>query len=271
MIASIVAHFGEEPALSGTRGSGCIFLGNCNLQCVFCQNWQISQGDLERLPESDTDGLAASMLRLQSMGCHNINLVSPTHFVPQIVRALCAAAERGLRLPIVFNSNGYDSVEVLRLLDGVIDIYLPDLKYGSNRPGQLYSGAEDYWDRARPAIREMHRQVGNLVTDDQDIAQRGLIVRHLILPNDQSETESVLTWLARELSPEVTVSLMSQYYPANRASEYPLLNRRLAGREYSRAAELLEHLRLENGWAQEPEESPDCYRPDFDRESPFER
>ncbi len=271
-VASYCDHHGEEPALSGTKGSGTIFFGNCSMRCVFCQNHQISQpGPKQKFQDLKSDELAGCMLYLQDVkGCHNINLVSPTHFVPQIVRALTLAAARGLKVPLVYNTNGYDSVEILRLLHGIIDIYLPDLKYASDEDSVEYSRTPGYVQHARRAIKEMFRQVGALATDGQGVATRGLIIRHLVLPNGISGSPESLEWVASELAPEVTVSLMSQYAPNYRVDEFPLLSRRISVREYAEAVQTLDDLGMQNGWVQDHDSS-DYYLPDFEREGhPFE-
>ncbi len=253
IVSTVCAHRGEEPVLSGSRGSGTIFFGNCNMRCVFCQNYQISQDwKRQRSKETDCKALAESLLYLQDdLGCHNINFVSPSHFVPQLVRAVLEAVSMGLKIPLVYNTNAYDSTASLKELDGVIDIYLPDLKYASDRWAKKLSQAPDYVARARQAIKEMYRQVGNLVLDDSGMARKGLIVRHLILPNGLAGSEESLRWLARELSPEVAVSLMSQYSPTHRAVGMPLLSRHISMAEYETAVGVLSDLDMENGWVQE--------------------
>ncbi|MBE0480561.1 MAG: radical SAM protein [Dehalococcoidia bacterium] len=270
VVSAACAHFGEEPVISGSRGSGTVFFGNCNMRCVYCQNHQISQ-DWER-QESRTvsfQELAGRMLRLQDeLGCHNINLVSPSHFVPQIVRALLYAVPMGLRLPLVYNSNGYDSLATLKSLDGIIDIYLPDLRYASDGPAVELSGAPGYVDAAREAVREMYRQVGNIVLDREGAARRGLIVRHLILPGGLAGTAQTLDWLAKELSRGLSVSIMSQYYPAHRAREHGL-SRQITAEEYADAVRALHKAGIETAWVQGMG-SPEVYLPDFEREeSPF--
>ncbi len=264
IVVSVCAHHGEEPVLSGRRGSGTVFLGNCNMRCVYCQNYQISQDyKHQRSKEVEPSVLAEHMLFLQDeLGCHNINLVSPSHFVPQIVRAVLEVVPLGLRLPLVYNTSSYDSVATLRELDGIISIYLADLRYASNKWGKRFSKAPDYVERARAAIKEMYRQVGNLIVDEEDIAQKGLIVRHLILPNGVAGSRDSLTWLVREVSPQVTVSLMSQYFPAHLAPRIPLLSRAITTEEYNEVSELVEELGIENGWMQGMGASAD-YRPDF--------
>ena len=233
IIASAGPHFGEEPPLVGTRGSGTIFFSGCNLACVFCQNCDISQGK-EGRPHAAPD-LARIMLDLQRLGCHNINLVSPSHVVPQVLEALVIAAESGLRLPLVYNSGGYDSLSTLRLLDGVVDIYMPDFKYWDDSTAAKYSGAKGYPTVAREAMREMHRQVGDLVLDKGGVAVRGLIVRHLVLPGDLAGTVEVAKFISKEISPDTYVNIMAQYYPAHEASKHPPLNRRITRAEHEHA------------------------------------
>ncbi len=271
-ISSICDHHGEEPVLSGFNGSGTVFFGSCNLRCVFCQNWQISQQReyYSGLKRSFAD-IAREIIRLQNeKGVHNINFVSPSHFVPQMMRIIYEAIPLGLRIPIVYNSNAYDGLETLKLLDGIVDIYLPDLKYADDVYARKYSYAKNYTQHARAAIKEMFRQVGTLQVDKKGIARRGLIVRHLILPNDLSGSEESLSWLAREVSPQVTVSLMSQYYPAHRANNIPLLSRPIRYNEYLRAQQAMERLKLDQGFVQQMD-APEYYVPDFYRQGhPFE-
>jgi len=271
VVSAFCAHQGEEPAISGSRGSGTVFFGNCNMRCVYCQNYQISQ-DLKKQKSKEVDcrTLAESMLYLQDeLGCHNINFVSPSHFVPQLVGAVLEAVPMGLKVPLVYNTNGYDSIASLKELDGIIDIYLPDLRYASDKWAKRFSQAPDYVARARRAIKEMYRQVGDLVTDESGLAQRGLIVRHLILPGGLAGSDESLAWLARELSPEVTVSIMSQYLPLHRARRVPLLSRTISAAEYETVFQLLSDTGMENGWVQEKGVA-DSYVPDFEREGhPF--
>ena len=271
VVAAVCAHRGEEPALSGSNGSGTIFFGNCNMACVYCQNYQISRAWRgQQFKEMDFRTLAERMLYLQGLGCHNINFVSPSHYVPQMVRAILEAVPMGLRLPVVYNTGGYDSVETLKELDGVIDIYLPDLRYASDEFAEKYSRVPHYVSSARQAIKEMYRQVGSLVVDEAGIARRGLIVRLLILPNNIAGIRESLTWLVNELSPQVTVSIMSQYYPTYKASDYPEIARPVTKGEYEEVMKLVAELGLENGWVQEIG-AEETYRPDFDREGhPFE-
>jgi putative pyruvate formate lyase activating enzyme len=275
IVSSYTAHFGEEPALTGTRGAGNIFFGNCNLRCVYCQNYQISQAHREQIKNEVThERLASMMLELQARGCHNVNFVSPTHFAPQVARAILIAAGQGLKLPIVYNTNAYDSVEVLRLLDRVVDIYLPDLKYADSAEGYSYSKVPDYTEHARAALKEMFRQTGDkLVFDGDGLLRRGLVVRLLVLPNDVAGVRESLEWLRDELSPRVAVSLMAQYYATNRAAtdeRYVLLSRRISEGEWLRAVSLLGELGMEEGWMQEYDGAAHYYRPNFDdSETPF--
>jgi putative pyruvate formate lyase activating enzyme len=273
IVVSYCDHHGEEPVLSGDRGSGTIFFANCNLRCLYCQNYQISQ-DWQKQKENEVDcyRLAEYMLYLQDrLGCHNINLVSPSHFAPQIMKALLMAIPMGFHLPLVYNTNGYDSLETLRELDGVIDIYLPDFKYFDNKWALELSGVGNYVEKAQSAIKEMYRQVGNLTLDDDGIAQRGLIVRHLILPNRLSGSKEVLEWLATELSPEVTISLMSQYRPIHRAHEFLAIARSITQDEYEAVFSLLDKLGMENGWVQQMG-AEELYLPDFEHPGhPFEK
>jgi putative pyruvate formate lyase activating enzyme len=275
IVSSYTPHFGEEPALVGAHGAGNVFFGNCNLRCVYCQNYQISQAHKAQLKNEVThERLAEMMLELQGRGCHNINFVSPTHFAPQLARAVLLAAGQGLRLPIVYNTNAYDSTEVLRLLEGIVDIYLPDLKYADSSEGYSYSKVPNYAERARAALREMYRQTGDeLVFDGEGLLRRGLVVRLLVLPNDIAGVRESLEWIRAELSPRVAVSLMAQYYATNRAAtdeRYTLLSRRVTESEWWRAVSLLDELGMEEGWMQEYDGASHYYRPNFDdRETPF--
>jgi len=271
VVASVCAHHGEEPVLSGSRGSGTVFFGNCNMRCVYCQNHQISQDyKTQQCHGVDSHILAERMLYLQDeLRCHNINFVSPSHFVPQLVQAVLAAVPMGFRLPLVYNTSSYDSVETLQELEGIISIYLADLRYASNKWGRRFSRVSDYVERSRAAIREMYRQVGDLVLDEAGLAQRGLIVRHLILPNGLAGSHDSFTWLVREVSPTVTVSIMSQYFPAHRAYQFPLLARKILPAEYSEVVGLIDRLGIVNGWVQEIDAA-ESYLPDFSRQDdPF--
>ena len=236
MVSSFNAHFGEEEPLVGQHGSGTIFFTNCNLKCQFCQNYEISQ--LGEGREIEPEELAAMMLHLQGRNCHNINFVSPTHVIPQILEALLIAAEKGLRVPLVHNSGGYDSREALELLDGIVDIYMPDMKYGDAEAGRTYSKVEDYPSVNQAGIKEIHRQVGDLTMDGQGIAQRGLLVRHLVLPNNLAGTGDIVQFLAEEISPETYLNVMAQYRPTYKAHLYPEINRRPSAQEMEKAMEL---------------------------------
>lgn len=271
IVSSYTAHYGEEPILSGSRGAGNIFFGNCNLRCAFCQNYEISQNwKVERQHEVSFERLAEIMIELQNRNCHNIGLVSPTHFSVQILKSIYLAAENGLRLPIIYNTNGYDSVEMLKLYNGVIDIYLPDFKYGNNEYAKTYSKVDNYFDHAKNAVKEMFNQVGDELICDGDVVVRGLIIRHLVLPNGLAESEKVFQFVAEELSPNVHISLMSQYYPTNKAHKNILIDRPIRVSEYEKALSLMEKYGLHNGWFQEMESS-HHYRPSFsfDRKNPF--
>ncbi len=243
-VASFNSHFGEEPPISGYKGSGTIFFSFCTMRCLFCQNYPISQQGSGK--EVEKEELAEMMLDLQKRGCHNINLVTPTHFVPQILESLSIASDRGLNIPIVYNTSGYESIETLRILDGVVDIYMPDIKYGSNRGGRLYSGVDNYWDVVRPAIKEMHRQVGDLTFGKDRVAKKGLLIRHLVLPNNLAESKNVLEFISDEVSPLTYLSLMAQYFPANKAYKYSELSRRITKEEYAKIVNVAESLGLKN-------------------------
>ena len=230
IISSVGPHFGEEPPLVGSHGSGTIFFTNCNLSCKFCQNYDISHlGMGEKISIMD---LAREMLQLQQRGCHNINLVTPTHFTPQIVDALILAIEKGLELPIVYNCGGYESVETLKLLEEIVDIYMPDIKYSISENALKYSGVHNYWETVKLALKEMHRQVGDFKISKRGIAQRGLLVRHLVLPNDITGSKAVINFIADEISKETYLNVMDQYRPAYHADKYPELNRRITTSEY---------------------------------------
>ena len=249
IVSSYNAHLGEEPPLVGCFGSGTIFFTNCNLKCVYCQNYPISQlGNGNKVSLSE---LAKIMLALQKRKCHNINLVTPTHFVPQILKSLKSAIKMGLHIPIVYNTSGYDSVNTLKLLDGVVDIYLPDARYADNEIARKYSAAPDYFEIMKKVLKEMHRQVGDLMTDKIGIARSGLIIRHLVLPEGLSGTKKIMHFIAREISPHTYISLMAQYFPAYEAKEFPAISRRINKEEYEKALEVFKKENLENGWFQE--------------------
>ena len=244
LVSSVFPHHGEEDCLRGWAGSGTVFFSQCNLRCVFCQNFDISwQGHGQAVTAEE---LADQMLRLQEQGCHNINFVTPSHVVPQILEALVVAAEGGLRLPLVYNTGGYDRLETLRWLDGIVDIYMPDFKFWKPETAQELAKAADYPEVARVAIKEMYRQVGDLVLDERGLARRGLLVRHLVMPGGLDETREILQFLAREVSPHTFVNVMPQYRPAGLASQYPAIACPLVPREFRQAAKIAgeEGLRL---------------------------
>jgi putative pyruvate formate lyase activating enzyme len=242
VVASHFAHFGEEDCLRGVRGSGTVFFSGCNLRCVFCQNHEISwQLQGERVTPRR---LARMMLELQGLGCHNINWVTPEHVVPQILEALPLAVDAGLRLPTVYNTSAYDSPESLQLMDGVVDVYMPDFKLWSAELTRRYLAKRDYADVARHSVLEMKRQVGDLVIDEHGMARRGLLVRHLVMPGLLDETEAILRFIATELGPGTYVNLMAQYYPAGRTTEFPEIDRHLYRSEFERALDLADELGL---------------------------
>jgi putative pyruvate formate lyase activating enzyme len=240
-VSSHFPHFGEEDCLRGWNGSGTIFYTHCNLRCVFCQNWDISWGaKVSTSPPSPPTAVAGMMLELQHAGCHNINVVTPEHVVPQVLEALLIAADNGLELPLVYNTSAYDSAESLELLDGVVDVYMPDFKYWSAASSERYLKAPDYPEVARERIKEMHRQVGPLQTDARGLAYQGVLLRHLVMPGGLTETEAILRWVADELGPETHVNLMDQYHPAGRVAgeHYPELARRISQTEWDRARQI---------------------------------
>ncbi len=247
VVGSYFPHFGEEDCLRGWNGSGTIFFSHCNLRCVFCQNYDISQAaKVSEVRGTPPERLAVVMLELQARGCHNINFVTPEHVVPQVLEALLVGAESGLRLPIVYNTSSYDSAESLELLDGVVDIYMPDFKYWKPETAQRYLKAADYPEVARARIKEMHRQVGDLRVDEEGLAYRGLNIRHLVMPGALDETEAILRWIAEELGPTTYVNVMDQYYPAGRVNDqhYPELNRHLSREEFLAAQRIARRLGL---------------------------
>ncbi len=235
VVASCFPHFGEEDCLRGWRGSGTIFFANCNLKCVFCQNFDISQKPAGR--EVKPEELAGMMLELQQKGCHNINFVTPEHVVPQIMEALPIAIDEGLRLPIVYNTSGYDSMESLSLMEGVVDVYMPDFKFWDSAMAKRYAKAENYVEAVKESVKEMHRQVGDLVLDENGLAKRGLLVRHLVMPGGVAGTREVMRFLAKEISPDVYVNLMDQFYTAGKTDRYPEIHRRITEEEYTAAFE----------------------------------
>ncbi len=235
-ISSVFPHYGEEPPLVGHHGSGTIFLTHCNLHCVFCQNYEISH--LERGQRVTIDQMARHMVKLQEIGCHNINFVTPTHYVPQIVAALPQAIQLGLRVPLVYNCGGYESLEVIRLLDGIIDIYMPDMKFFSSEVAGRFCNAPDYPDVVKSVLREMHRQVGDLKIDSHGVAERGLLIRHLVMPHGLAGTEDVMRFIAETLSPHSYVNIMAQFRPAHQAVEFPDLTRPVTIEEFGEAVEI---------------------------------
>ncbi|MFH1227701.1 MAG: radical SAM protein [Planctomycetota bacterium] len=267
VISSYGPHYGEEPPVSGQRGSGAIFFTGCNLRCLFCQNYQISQ--LYQGKETSIEDLAKAMLNLQASRCHNINLVSPTHFVAQILEALLIAAENGLELPIVYNTNGYDSLATLKLLDGIVDIYLPDIKYSEDRYAKEYSGGDSYVKYNHAALKEMFRQVGNPVMDNKGVAQKGLIIRHLVLPMGGAGSFKSLDFIRDDISKDAFISLMAQYHPCYKAEAHPILNRRLKHKEYDEVVAYAGKLGLDNCYVQALVSSDD-FLPDFKKERPFD-
>jgi len=245
VVSSYGPHFGEEGPLVGTGGSGTIFLTNCNLLCVYCQNYEISH---LRYGEVRSEAQVADyMIRLQHKGCHNINFVTPTHFAPQLVKATKHAIERGLKLPLVWNCGGYENIKTIELLDDIVDIYMPDIKYGDSEPAKKYSNAPDYFPVAKGVVKEMHRQAGDLKIDERGIAYRGLLIRHLVLPNDLAGSEKVLKFIAEEISNNSYVNVMSQYRPAGRAHQYEELSRYPAREEFDRAITIANRLGLTRG------------------------
>ena len=249
MVCSFMPHHGEEPPISGTRGSGTIFFSHCNMGCVYCQNYEFSQ--LGQGREVGFEELAKMMLDLQEMHCHNINLVTPTHVLPQILKALELAIPKGLKIPIVYNTGGYELADIIKLLEGIVDIYLPDMRYADSDMAVKYSAAVDYPKYNQPAVKEMQRQVGVAKMDNQGIIKSGVIIRHLVLPNNISGTEKIMQFIKEEVSEDSYISLMSQYMPYYRASEFKEVSRRLKLREYEEAKKAMQRYGLYNGWIQE--------------------
>lgn len=247
-VCSYLPHYGEEPPISGKNGSGTIFFSYCNMACVYCQNYEFSQ--LGQGRELEFDELAQIMLKLQAMGCHNINLVTPTHVLPPILRALKIAIEKGLKIPLVYNTGGYELKEVIKLLEDIVDIYLPDMRYADNEMAIKYSSAPNYPKYNQEAVKQMHRQVGLAQINKKGIIEKGLIIRHLVLPNDISGTEKVMQFIAQELSPDTYISLMSQYTPYYKANQFKEISRRITYEEYQKAQKIMEKYGLYNGWIQ---------------------
>lgn len=246
MVSSAFPHFGEEPPLVGHHGSGTIFLTHCNFRCIFCQNYDISHlGRGTRMTLSD---MAQTMVKLQKMGCHNINFVTPTHYAPQILASLLEAIEMGLRLPVVYNCSGYESIEVIQLLEGVVDIYMPDAKYMDERYSNRFSNASNYPEVLKVVLKEMHRQVGDLTTNPKGIAEKGLLIRHLVMPGGVASSEAVLKFIAEEISADSYVNIMDQYRPEYRASEYPEISRRITHKEYMEAIQIARRFHLYRGF-----------------------
>ncbi len=255
VVYSYIQHHGEEPALSGSKGSGTIFFAYCNMKCVYCQNYQFSQ--LDKGEEVTIEKLASMMLDLQRAGCHNINLVSPTHYVPQILMALEIAVEDGLNIPIVYNTSGYDSLDTIRMLKGIIEIYLPDMRYSDNTMALMYSDALTYVEQNRSAVEEMYKQVGDLTLSEEGIAKKGLIIRLLVLPNGVSGTKESLKFIRDRISKNSYLSIMCQYYPTFKASGFKEISRRLEKDEYDNVVDEASSIGLNNGWVQEYEDKPD--------------
>jgi len=249
-VYSYLAHHGEEPPISGTKGSGTIFFSHCNMACVYCQNYEFSQKNEQGRGVSDQE-LAQIMLKLQGMGCHNINLVSPTHVMPQILQALKIAIKTGLKIPLVYNTSGYELPEIIKLLEGIVDIYLPDMRYAETIMSQKFSNSPDYPNYNQLAIKEMHRQVGLAQINDKGIIEKGVIIRHLVLPANISGTEKIMKFIAQEVSVHTYISLMSQYSPYYKACDYPELKRRLTLQEYEAAQDSMDKYSLHNGWTQD--------------------
>ncbi|PKM92981.1 MAG: radical SAM protein [Elusimicrobia bacterium HGW-Elusimicrobia-4] len=247
-ISSCNLHFGEEPPISGINGSGTIFFTGCNLRCVFCQNYPISQ--LYHGNEITVEKLAEIMMTLQNQNANNINLVTPTHVVPQIIEAVLLAKNKGSNIPIVYNSGGYEKVETLKLLNGIIDIYMPDAKYSDDRTAEKYSDAKNYWKVNKLTLKEMHKQVGNLQIKN-GVATKGLLIRHLVLPNNIASSKKVFEFIAKEISPKTYISIMAQYHPANKTDEFPELQRKITDEEYSQVLNWADEFGLINGWRQE--------------------
>ncbi len=267
LISHIGLHHGEEPPISGTKGSGAIFFSGCNLRCVFCQNFQISQAFQRRTRQLGREELISAMLHLQEQGAHNINLVSPSHILPQLTAALSLAKDNGLTIPVVYNSNGYDSVTALKGMRGLVDIYLPDIKYLDNNLGRRYSGVPNYGDIIPGVLAEMLAQVGMLQTDKDGIARRGLLVRHLVLPGHLTNSRECLH-LLKDLAPDITLSIMSQYTPCHQTHEFPEINRPLNAAEYDEIISYALDLGLKHAFIQEMS-SQGSSMPDFDRPQPF--
>lgn len=261
-IAKVCLHEWEEPCISGTKGSGTVFFSNCNLRCVFCQNHRISEESCGK--DVSIERLAEIFLEQQDRGAHNINLVTPTHYVPQIIEAVKMAKQKGLRLPILYNTNSYENVETIRSLDGIVDVYLADLKYYSDACALKYSGAKEYFNHASKAIEEMFKQVGTPVFDSKSIMQRGLIVRHLMLPGVLFDTKKVMDYLLETFGDDIYVSIMNQYTPMHKAAQYPEIDKRVNKRHYESIVQYCLDSGMHNAFIQDPGTATEDYVPDFD-------
>ena len=261
-IALANLHYFEEPCISGENGSGTVFFSGCNLNCKYCQNYKISQELLGK--EISIEELAEEFLKLQNMNANNINLVTGVMYVPQIIKAIKIAREKGLNIPIVYNSSGYESVETIKLLDGYIDVYLPDLKYCDNELGIKYSGIKNYFENATNAIKEMYKQVGEADFDENGIIKKGIIIRHLVLPNNIENSKNALKWIKETFGNKILVSIMAQYFPTNKAKDITELNRKLTQEEYDEIEQFVFDLELD-GYMQDLEENEEQYVPDFEK------
>lgn len=262
-IALVSTHNYEEPCISGKKGSGTVFFSNCNLDCVFCQNYEISQEGVGK--EYTIEELSQIFLKQQEKNVHNINLVTPTSYVPQIIEAIKNAKSKGLNIPIIYNTNGYENIETLKLLEGYIDIYLPDLKYSDDELGRKYSKVDNYFEIATEAIKEMSRQVGIAKFDENGIMEKGLIIRHLILPNQIQNSKNVLKWINENMPKNTYISIMAQYFPTYKAKDIKDLNRKISKEEYEEVEQFLYSLDLEHGYIQELGEHEEEYVPKWDR------
>ena len=260
-IALASLHMFEEPCISGANGSGTVFFTNCNLNCIYCQNYEISQGGKGK--EITIQTLADIFIKQQEKGAHNINLVTPTMYVYQIIEAIKIARKNGLKIPIIYNSNGYENIETIKMLNGYIDVYLPDLKYYTNELSKKYSNVDNYFEVATNAIKEMYSQVGNAVFDDNGIIQKGVIIRHLVLPNHIQNTKNILKWINENMPKDIYVSVMAQYFPTYKAKNDSLINRKLNKKEYKEVFNYLYSLDLQNGYIQELGSHEEEYVPDF--------
>ena len=260
-IALASLHMFEEPCISGTNGSGTVFFTNCNLNCIYCQNYEISQGGKGK--EITIQTLADIFIKQQEKGAHNINLVTPTMYVYQIIEAIKIARKNGLKIPIIYNSNGYENIETIKMLNGYIDVYLPDLKYYTNELSKKYSNVDNYFEVATNAIKEMYSQVGNAIFDDNAIIQKGVIIRHLVLPNHIQNTKNILKWINENMPKDIYVSVMAQYFPTYKAKNDSLINRKLNKKEYKEVFNYLYSLDLQNGYIQELGSHEEEYVPDF--------